>query len=119
MRVLDPNDPAEVLEAAADALEVYGRVNGVGEEADGRMCVLGAIAYALGEVPMEWHRPNVLLCPAASLLAEHLTRLKPTYSRLPWDFRVWTWNDSHATTDDEVIDTLRRCAKDLRNGEAK
>lgn len=113
---------ADVLEAAADALFVYGRCRGRVEE-HGAFCVLGAIQHVRGRDPQRWgddlfksdfHVPRD--DPASLALSEYLV------SHVDEVFEgVWSWNDTRRGPegDAEVIDTLRLCAKDLRNGESE
>lgn len=106
---------ADVLERAADLLWVRGRAIGFGERADGTVCPLGAIALAEGRGTDddEVYR----LTPAVRATATYLYRhpeIVPdeglAHSVLGTVFR---WNDT--TEDDElVIDTMRRCAKEVR-----
>lgn len=90
--------PADVLELAADALFVHGRAFGAFKRPDGSMCVLGAIAFVLGD------GLDGVEIPAAAL---GLFLGEP----------AWLWNDR--TEDDAlVIDTLKQCAKSLREVES-
>ena len=127
----DPTAVAEVLERAADALFVYGRCAGQSSKHDGSMCVLGAIKYAQGLDTSQWVG-STYHDPAARALGEYLGERFPDHAN--WRpagalslvgihgpfLAPWIWNDCHAGSehDGEVIDTLRLCAKDLRNEEA-
>lgn len=114
MRVLDPNDPAEVLEAAADAMEVYGRCVCMPFDENGSVCVIGAIARAVDTEDIK----SLDKHPALLAISEFLV---DTQYETPW-LRVATWNDRLAVgpaNDALVTDSLRRCAKGIRSGEAQ
>lgn len=114
-------EPAEVLDRAADLLWLYGRCTGRVEDEQGRLCVRGAIMRALDVdnyfLPPAWGVQQQL----GRYLAAHRELLP-----LSWDGSIlheemaddgmyppWIFNDR--TKDDElVVDTLRRCAKSLR-----
>lgn len=110
---MDDMDPAEVLDRAADALMIYGRSTLTGQEPDGSMCVLGAIAHVRGEDPLDWWRLRHHPTPEVTAL---IPWVPACYSErwIDTPSQIMLWNDRIETTDDEVIDTLRRCAKQLR-----
>jgi hypothetical protein len=95
---------ADVLEAAADALYIHGRLRGTLRDAAGRMCVVGAMDYVRGV-----GRGLSYECTAKAELDLYVYR-EGLY-RAPLSAE---WNDETAD-DDLVVDTLRRCAKHLRN----
>lgn len=112
-------DVADVLEGAADALWMYGRTTTVGCNTDGNLCVLGAMRYARGLQPEQGlgspgHWTNETETDAALALADRIpSSVHPIVGR-----RVYMWNDSLPVTpenDAHVIDTLRHCAKSIRN----
>lgn len=111
---------ADVLEQAADLLFVYGRCKGTAEDARGRLCVRGAMRKAMGLDPedvMGWRAPAnealmTYLAAHPDVLPVRVVRRNPDWVARG-SFPDWVWSDK--TDDDElVIDTLRRCAKDLR-----
>lgn len=115
-------DAAQVLEDAADLLLIKGRCTIIGQDLDGRYCVLGAIAevqgrYVLGDFNEEpiYNDED----PAVIALANHVAHLVEgrgvRNDRRP-SSRVYGWNDWLDLDDFEIIDTLRIVAKDLRNG---
>lgn len=107
-------DAATVLEEAADLLLIHGRCTGTAQRKDESLCVLGALTSAMGNVPKD-------ICietynaPARVALERHLAATGAQAPAADPDRgSAWIWNDT--TEDDfEVIDTLRRVAKDLRN----
>ena len=119
------NEIADVLERAADLLWVRGRTRGVGQNSDGELCVVGAFLAARGCHPeATFARREIadVQTTFESYLAAHPELIVDRYRPHPdWApgiadegrFPAWVWND---TTDDDdlVIDTLRRCAKEVR-----
>lgn len=108
----DPTYVAEVLEGAADALFVHGRCQVVGQDQTGAMCALGAIAYATNRSPRRWQDLVLDNDPVAAALATHL--YVAGIAKTDAVDAVYEWNDSTAD-DGVVIDTLKQCAKHLRN----
>lgn len=108
----------EVLDRAADLLMIYGRCRGTGQRDDGSFCVNGAIQHVQGEKAsgIGLSHPRQLL---DRYLAAHPEVIDPyhRYAQAAWiergRFPAWAWNDT-TLDDDLVIDTLRRCAKELR-----
>lgn len=109
---------ADALDCAADLLWLRGRVKGTPVDADG-YCVRGAICEAVGVTPHTFPWDAEARAVFAAYLASHPETLTPV-ERLfhtAWiergSFPSWCWND--ACNDDELVtDTLRRCAKKLR-----
>lgn len=112
-------DSAQVLEDAADVLLIHGRCTATGHDSVGRFCTLGAVAEA---IEPGWHQfspcrywgltDEGVGAEAVSAVARRV--------RQPWSpsedaMAVYWWNDDHATSHDEVRDTLLLAAKDLRN----
>lgn len=119
---------ADILEEAADILLINGRCTIVGVSRKRRAyCVLGAIAKARGWDEKSDHEIYRNDDPAVIALANHISPLLD--SGLPGCIErsgingktspsrdVYLWNDQIEHSDDfEVIDTLRKVAKDLRN----
>lgn len=109
-------DTATVLEEAADLLLMRGvnRTGTFGHAPGGPRCVLGAIGEVQGVADMDTcgkvEAVRAACTPAAMAFRDHL-REKLRAVSLTF---ITEWND--ATADDfEVIDTLRHCAKDIRN----
>lgn len=122
---MNRSEVADVLDRAADALMIYGRCRTRLSDEEGRMCALGAIAFSEGVEIGDLHVDDaeaIAVCYNAAAsrqlgryLVAHGLRPAPEVSSDPdlYVNRVWSWNDS--TDDDgEVIDQLRRCAKELR-----
>lgn len=124
---MKPNEVADVLDKAADAMWIYGRCSdGQSLAPSGAMCVRGAILYSLGLDPAQgMGLPQDAATVDKALgryLAEHhddlgagCVQAHPDWAYGP-AYPAWVWNDR---TDDDahVIDTIRRCAKAYRNGE--
>jgi hypothetical protein len=123
-----PPSPAQVLEDAADLLLVHGRCTGKGIDANGSMCVRGAIAKAEGKNPALAVDVMGSWTPALRELEARLPDLAPVHiARKVADFASWettlragrwpswVWNDDPEVTDDEVRDVLLLAAKDIRN----
>lgn len=112
---------ADALDRTADVLWMYGRCRGDAHDEAGRFCVRGAMCEAVGITPRPFgltgfvHEVDRALC---SWLARNPVVLGfMAHQHKQWvdrgDFPSWAWNDT--TADDElVIDSLRRCAKELR-----
>jgi hypothetical protein len=108
---------ADVLEAAADALYIHGRcVAGLGSPG-GRLCLVGAVHYArtgCDDHEKSWCGVVAYEDPVLATVASHIG----LSTAINVGGRVAIWHDSKPLTpegDAEVIDTLRRCAKHLRN----
>jgi hypothetical protein len=107
--------PADLLEKAAEILETEGHIRGsYGHHGPGfeGHCAEGALRCAgkqlFGEKVYALTGPSdahVLHIDTQTVLISHL--------RQP----VTTWNDRFARNADEVIDTFKHLAKDLRNEE--
>lgn len=118
---------ADVLEDAADILWLRGRCRFDRFGRDGRVCIVGAIQKArepeksdevladlmdgLGDKPYErmYQDPATLALNEFGVREGLLRNVR---------FTIDTWNDDLDETpenDELVIDTLRRCAKAIRN----
>lgn len=100
----EPSEIAEVLDKAADVIEVRGWCQRTLETGDGRVCMEGAISVACGVLghPSVGPQYSNALC-AVGL---HLGNLIP-----------YRWNDAPGRDKYEVIDLLRTVAKELRPSE--
>lgn len=118
--------PAEVLEKAADLLETIGWVQGeeivygsndpdAGLVITG-MCARGACRVAVGLDKSDMNAPmQQIKSFMGGFRALHAgLNIQP---KDPWG-SVPGWNDFPGRTADEVIDMMKRVAKDLRNEEA-
>lgn len=125
---MDPLKAATILEDAADLLLIHGRCTGSGRKPDGRLCVVGAIQVAQGDEPTGIARhPDAVnelerhLYEFVPFAAEYIAACRTTTFVEMCDrnlrFPAWIWNDRQRGADDdfEIIDTLRLCAKNLRN----
>lgn len=111
---------ADILEQAADALEVHGWT--VGEFTDGQaMCAVGAIRYAAhGDADRKprTKRYRLAIAAVSDLYGADDARSIGTEDRIiDWNdhllFRDRETSNSEAAA--EVIDGLRHAAKELRN----
>jgi hypothetical protein len=84
----------EILREAADLIERDGWVQGVYHSEDGRHCAAGALSRALADVddPVAYETYSLLL------------------DEIGW-VGVPMWNDTVATSGQQVVDTLRRAAE--------
>lgn len=110
-----PSEPADILEAAADLLSpegawIQGSSMHVTGDGQAHYCLVGAINSVAGS----W-QPYMDTClhsrnasKAASIAADFLN------SGFLVDSLV-DWNDDAERTQEEVVDLLKRAAKDLRN----
>ena len=113
---------ADALEAAADALFVHGRCTGTGMDAEGRLCVRGALVRQYGLDFDEvfgaggWRVADAALARWLAANPDVIREDVREGHRGCIDegrFPTWIWNDT--THDDAlVIDSLKRCAKELR-----
>lgn len=97
---------AETLERAADALFVYGReIGDMLNQKTGAMCVIGAIGHVLVGDALLWRKGG-----GVQVIMPYLRAIECSIGTT----EVIRWSDE--TSDDaEVVDALRRCAKELRN----
>lgn len=114
--VNDELSVAEVLERAADALFIYGWTPGLTQSLDGSMCVIGAIRHAEGLSNDDGSSFVRWRSPARSAFEAWLgAQQTPPVARRS----AWIWNDGIGSTETPdaalVIDTLKKCAKELRN----
>jgi hypothetical protein len=121
MATTDPSAVADTLDAAADALWMYGRNNnpfGL-NESDGSMCVLGAVAHVKGLNPLDWSwAASTVAKPEHDAIATQI--VADGHAPAVGCMVVWGFNDTTPLTpegDALVIDTVRKAAKSLRNGE--
>lgn len=87
-------DVADLLDDAADLIERRGWCQGRYQDTDGRLCSVGALAAANGDTLASYF-------PAVLVL-----------SRRVGD--VVGWNDALGRTEQEVLDTFRAAAKEVR-----
>lgn len=99
---------AEVLERAAEVIEERGWCQNDLYTADGRLCLMGAVDRVTRTEAGVFL--NAMEAMDEYVIDNYAARrgigLRPCV----------TWNDSADRTEHEVIDALRRCAKDIRNG---
>jgi hypothetical protein len=118
---------ADIFEAAADVVATsWQQGDYYGLYSNGpRYCAIGALGVACGQhVDVTWVPGDDdcedLVSTAASIAAQYLV----THTEVPAMVQengtdiIVNWNDDPETTQDQVADTFRRVAKDLRN-EAK
>lgn len=115
-------DIADVLERAADDIATNGLAKGELLNEDGQHCSIGAIGHALG------HKMDLdgfvdysaydsgNLRQVASFLVHYLPEetQEQNWPSVAWNVIV-EWNNEPDRTAEEVVDTMRLAAKDLRN----
>lgn len=94
-------DVADVLEAAAEVIEVKGWCQKESVDGEGRVCVLGAVQSA------DLLNRHPLTVRAMRALRNRLGLVQ--------NYDVIAWNDRPGRTEGEVLDLLKHTAKDLRN----
>jgi hypothetical protein len=87
--------PAEILESAADYMEIHGWTQGVLEMGSGEVCVRGAIL-----------RMDMLYVNEIAV-----ARAEKILSKVVGYSRVHVWNDNICKSKYEAIDALRLAAK--------
>lgn len=116
-------DDAEVLERAADLIDVHGWHQGTYNR-EGRLCALGAVREAVGATDRKGNVivSNVALLPfvrsdrIALRISGHLSEMGVRDPATKCAPTVPLWNDAPERTQGEVTDVLRTVAKELRNG---
>lgn len=103
---------ADVLERAADAIEVHGLGKGTYQNKQGNLCAVGALRYA---ATGETYTTRAALDPRVTLATRILANRVDVFgSPLPSN-RVFAWNDHKKRTAAEVVDAMKMASKDLRN----
>lgn len=118
-----PTDPADILEQAAELLEsenvtwIQGNYHRIQVVKDGSMvhgfCAVGALRKVAGII-IDRHdalRLKAVDDAGKSLLMVAMPEL-PSAWRSCW---VEAWNDAEGNTQEQVIDTMKLAAKELRN----
>lgn len=115
MNYSDAMAAADLAERTADAFEseqiAWGRNNFLDD--DGRHCVVGGLMrMELGSSEaLVGHMTSQALTPIPKASDEVRRRI-----RVLVDEDTYDWNDAEIRTKEEVIETLKIVAKDLRNG---
>lgn len=115
-----PSRVADILEEAADLIEVRGHTRGFFENTTGQLCAVGALRRAASkDLPFSIIGPiriinRVELLAAAVALAK-TAGLEWTEECICPEASIYQWNDDEDLTPAEVIDTMKVAAKDLRN----
>ena len=110
---IDPNTP-QVLEDAADLIELVGWCQEDFEDEYGQVCLMGALnSVTMVRTTSEGIEPHLLTARrhAEQLLIDHLglAPVRPTAGHpLP------DWNDAEGRTMQQVLDALRETAKAAR-----
>lgn len=111
-------EAAEVLERAADILETRGWVQGswTRRKDDGEMgfCSIGAIRVVLGTNHLDAKREHFDEIQVIEALARHIPEAAAA-ERPHQRPCIVAWNDLRGQTQDNVVDTFKLAAKDLRN----
>jgi hypothetical protein len=103
---------ATVLEDAADYIDVHGWCQRRAVDVSGRVCLVGAITRAA--IAGQGQRSFGVSGPAMGAVAAYLALHRDFWRGVEW---LPPWNDTRGRTQDEVTDTLRRAAKEVRNGD--
>lgn len=97
---------ADILDEAADFILVHGHCKGDLRGPDGSACAVGSLT----------------MCASGQLLDDAIDVLDAEVASLGYPFDpdallppVARYNDAPTTTADDVIDLMRRAAKELRN----
>lgn len=106
------DEVADVLEKAADYIHIHGHYKGYYAK-DETVCTEGAIFYATGTSLENLQRNAKGALCVHSLAYPVFTKLVE-YLGLDVDY-ITMWNDAPERTQEEVEDTLKNCAKELRN----
>jgi hypothetical protein len=94
-----------VLRKAADHMKKFGHVKGLLEDDEGRVCLLGAINFALvGEACSMPNRSDTLLGHVRRYLKK----------RFGWNEDAVEWNNAPERSGEEVIAALRGTARAAR-----
>lgn len=118
---MDREKIAEVVEKAADLIETNGLAKGRYFALDGGMCTMGALQYACG---VDLHS-NLVIYPKGSRLRNRqdlymsakdaVAQMLPISTEFGTIEAISNWNDDGDRSQEEVVDTLKHIAKDLRN----
>lgn len=115
---MNNKEMADILDKAHDEMLVRGRTKGSGVNYKGEVCIIGAIACAMGINPLDWGTVAYLNPGIMQALAKRVPRNIPPHYPLgnphTSEGVVYRFNDAIDTTDDECFDWLRNTAKELR-----
>lgn len=101
------NETADLLEKAADVIFTQGHCKGQLENDKGEVCAVGALkvaAYGIAYNIYNEVSDGVIFDNSYQALCN---KLDP--------YAITTWNDLPETTAEQVMDTMKEVAKDLRN----
>lgn len=119
-----PDEIADCLDAAADRIEASGWTTGQVVNRDEHVCAMGAIEgwrwcdQLANRLPYRHRatREYVVITEAANALRRWIVRAYPTkFPPGAVSGSITWWNDSQVEDEYEVIDGLRRCAKEIRD----
>ena len=115
---------AEILEGAADQLDLCPWGQGIGRELEGQICAEDALWTSITGLG-SWAEALLFLKQYGTAPDGSLTRSPQWWENFNvtnyvgaryLDGRsVWGWNDEAGRTKDEVVELFRVAAKDLRN----
>lgn len=111
--MIDSGKVAEILENAADLLEVHGWCQDRSRDDEGRMCAMGALYQST-------FGPGVWECPSrVEYDTEHgyLEATRALNRKIGTQRSIPGWNDNSERTADEVIEAIKATAKDIRNSQ--
>ena len=105
-------ESAEILERAAELLETRGWCRDTYSNEAGQHCAMGALSTVAADTMHRIEYADALAVLAAALLRSG--HVRGDLGEWPLSVVV-QWNDYPFRTADEVIETLKLVAKDLRN----
>lgn len=108
MNTPTPTEVADLLERAADEIDVRGHAKRRTMREDGTVCEIGALGCAAGLKVRDFTLMSDVLCHPAVAAA---------YGVMVARCRGFSWQDMDAVTAADVTDELRHAAKDIRNGD--
>lgn len=98
-------DAADLLEKAADVIFTKGHCKGDLQNSEGNVCALGALELARKGVRL--NQEDI------TILRDYNYTLKLLRSKV--GSGIASWNDAPERTPEEVMNTMKEVAKDLRN----
>lgn len=101
-------ETADILEKAAEVLDARGWCQGHYQDDQGQLCAVGAIRVATWGTA-RWDHSNAVEYLASRMAQEAMS------AHLGVEDIAVGWNDRPGRTKDEVIDTFKHAAKELRN----
>lgn len=104
------DEVADLLDAAADAIEKYGHTKYVGGNKDVGFCTIGAVTAVACE-PVFSRDSH----PCSRILRHQALDTVATVAGLTSFVSIPRWNDEDERTQQDVLDVLRKAAKEERS----